>query len=298
MINFISTYQHEIQSAKNHLLAHSQLITTSAGLIEVGTVGEGSPILISHGSGGGYDMGLWLGKLIQGPYRYIAPSRFGYLRSPVPSNPTPESQADTYAALLDALNITTVIMIGLSGGGASALQFALRHSNRCKGLIMISAVSQPVPPLPPFLRAIYPLMLKSNFIPWLLFTLAPQTVYQGNGVSRELFAQIKLDPEKMKFLEKLYKTTFPSTPRRDGMINDLNQMTNFTLYPIEQINTPTLVIHAINDPIIPITSGEFSAKTIPEAQFLKLADGGHFVCVTHLEKTMPVIREFLGRHAI
>jgi len=129
MINFISTYQHEIQSAKNQLLAHSQLMTTSAGLIEVGKVGEGSPILISHGSGGGYDMGLWLGKLIQGPYRYIAPSRFGYLRSPVPSNPTPESQADTYAAFLDALNITKVIMIGLSGGGASELKFTLRHSN-------------------------------------------------------------------------------------------------------------------------------------------------------------------------
>ena len=298
MQNFVSRYKQEIQSAQNRLLTESQLIKTSLGLVEVALLGKGSPILISHGSGGGYDMGLWLGELINGQYQYIAPSRFGYLRSPVPSNPTPEFQADTYAALLDTLNLTSVIMIGLSGGGASALQFALRHPARCHGLIMISAVSQPVPPLPPFLRAIYPIMLKSNFIPWLLYTLAPQTVYQGNGVSRELFAHIKNDLEKIKFLENLYKTTFPSTPRRDGMINDLTLMENFTPYPIEQINTPALVIHAVNDPIIPITSGEFSAGTIPNAKFLKLEDGGHFVCVTHLEKTMPVIREFLDRHTI
>lgn len=297
MVNFISTYQHEIQSAKKHLLAHSQLMTTSAGLIEVGMIGEGSPILVSHGSGGGYDMGLWLGKLIQGPYQYIAPSRFGYLRSPVPSNPTPESQADTFAALLDSLNITTVIMIGLSGGGASALQFALRHSNRCKSLIMISAISQPIPPLPRSLRMIYPLMLKSDFLPWLLYTLSPRMVYQGNGISRELYAFIKSDPKKMKVLEKLYKTTFPSTPRRDGMLNDINLMTDFITPPIEKITAPTLVIHAMNDPIIPITSGELLARTIPNAQFLKLEEGGHFVCVTHLERTIPVIRDFLGQYA-
>lgn len=209
MVNFISTYQQEIQNAKKHLLAHSQLMTTSAGLIEVGMIGEGSPILVSHGSGGGYDMGLWLGKLIQGPYQYIAPSRFGYLRSPVPSNPTPESQADTFAALLDALNITTVIMIGLSGGGASALQFALRHSNRCKSLIMISAISQPIPPLPRSLRMIYPLMLKSDFLPWLLYTLSPRMVYQGNGISRELYAFIKSDPKKNEGSRKTLQNNLP-----------------------------------------------------------------------------------------
>lgn len=298
MINFILRYKNEIQNAQNHLQAESQLLNTSAGEVEVALLGNGSPILISHGSGGGYDMGLWLGELIGGQYQYVAPSRFGYLRSPVPTNSNPESQADTYAALLDALNITKVIMIGLSGGGASALQFALRHSGRCKGLIMISAISQPIPPLPRSLRMIYPLMLKSDFLPWLIYLLSPQTVYQGNGVSRELLLQIKQDPEKMEYLHKLYKTTFPSTSRRDGMINDLNLMENFTPYPIEQINTPTLVIHAMNDPIIPITSGEFTASTIPNAQFLKLEEGGHFVCVTHLERTIPIIRGFLGQYAV
>ncbi len=295
MMPFVTRYKEEKQSAHNRLLAGSQLYETSAGVIEAALTGKGSTVLISHGSAGGYDMGLWLAHLIGGQFQYVAPSRFGYLRSPLPPTPTPEAQADTYAALLDTLVISSVIIIGLSAGGASALQFALRHSGRCRGLILLSAVSRSVPPLPPAMRAIYPFMLKSDFSPWLFYALAPHAVFQGNGVSRALLARIKHDREKMRLLDGLYQTTFPSTLRREGMLNDMQQLTILPTYPIERITVPTLVFHAKNDPIIPFQSGEFSAYTIPNARFFKFEDGGHFACVTHREETIPIIQEFLNR---
>jgi 2-hydroxy-6-oxonona-2,4-dienedioate hydrolase len=298
MLPFVARYKKENLSARSRLQTGSQLYKTSAGVVEAALIGHGSTVLISHGSGGGYDMGLWLAQLIGGQFQYIAPSRFGYLRSPVPSNPAPEAQADAYAALLDTLNVNSVIIIGLSAGGPSALQFALRHSGRCHGLIMLSAASHPVPPLPSILRAIYPFMLKSDFIPWLFYAIAPHAVFQANGVSRALLAQIKFEREKMHLLDALYQTTFPTTPRREGMINDMQQLTNFPSYPIERITVPTLVVHAVNDPIIPIESGEFSARTIPNARFLRLEDGGHFACVTHREETMPIVQEFLNRYGV
>ena len=293
MFSFISRYKEENRIACDRLLAGSRLIDTSMGVIEAVVTGQGSAVLISHGSGGGYDMGLWLANLIGGQFHYIAPSRFGYLRSPVPPNPSPETQADTYAALLDTFNVDSTIIIGLSGGGASALQFALRHSECCRGLIMISAVSRSFPPLSPFLRAIYPLMLQSDFLPWLLYSIAPNAVFQGNGVSRALLTKIKPDSDKIRLLDTLYHTTYPSTPRRDGLINDMQQLSNFREYPLEHITTPTLVVHAVNDPIMPFSMGVFTASTIPNAQFLKMEDGGHFTCVTHREETIPVIQEFL-----
>ena len=293
MFSFAARYKEENRIARDRLLAGSQLINTSMGVIEAAVTGQGSAVLISHGSGGGYDMGLWLAGLIGGQFHYISPSRFGYLRSPVPPNPSPETQADTYAALLDTLTVDSTIIIGLSGGGASALQFALRHSNRCRGLIMISAVSRSFPSLSPFLRAIYPLMLQSDFLPWLLYSIAPNAVFQGNGVSRALLTKIKPDREKMRLLDALYHTTYPSTLRRDGLINDMQQLSNFQEYPIGHITAPTLVVHAVNDPIMPFSMGVFTANTIPNAQFLKLEDGGHFTCVTHREETIPVIREFI-----
>jgi 2-hydroxy-6-oxonona-2,4-dienedioate hydrolase len=276
MLPFIARYKKEILSARRRLQAGSQLYKTSAGMIEAALTGQGSTVLISHGSGGGYDMGLWLAQLIGGQFLYIAPSRFGYLRTPVPSDPSPEAQADAYAVLLDALNVNSIVIIG-------------------HGLIMLSAASRPVPPLPPFLRAIYPLMLKSDFIPWLFYTMAPHAVFQANGVSRALLVRIKFEREKMQLLDALYQTTFPTTLRREGMINDLQQLTNFPSYPIEHITVPALVVHAVNDPIIPVASGEYSAHTIPNAQFIKLEDGGHFACVTHQEETIPMVRGFLKR---
>jgi pimeloyl-ACP methyl ester carboxylesterase len=297
MVSLAARYKEESRLARINLQAGSQLFKTSSGLIEVALTGQGSAVLISHGSGGGYDMGLWLAGLIGGQFQYIAPSRFGYLRSPLPPNPTPETQADTYAALLDALHVDSVVIIGLSAGGASALQFALRHAGRCRGIAMLSAVSRPVPPLPPILQAIYPFMLKSDFVPWLFYAAAPHVVFQSNGVSHALLARIKHDSGKMLLLDTLYKTTFPSTLRREGMINDMQQLTNFPVASLGQITVPALVVHAVNDPIIPFESGEFSACTIPNAQFLRMEDGGHFVCVTHREEIMPIVLDFLDRCA-
>jgi pimeloyl-ACP methyl ester carboxylesterase len=211
----------------------------------------------------------------------------------MPRSPTPEAQADIYAAFLDTLQIDTVVMIGLSAGGASALQFAIRHPRRCRGLILISAISQPVPPLPAFLRSIYPFMLKSDFIPWLLYTIAPHLIFQANGVSRDLLARIEPDREKMQLLDALYWTTFPTNLRRDGMINDMKQLTAFPPLAIQQISIPTLVIHAVNDPIVPFQSGEYACRNIPHAQFLRLEDGGHFACITQRKQTIPAIHEFL-----
>ena len=36
-------------------------------------------MLIVHGAGGGYDQGEYFAKIIGGNYRWIAPSRFGFL---------------------------------------------------------------------------------------------------------------------------------------------------------------------------------------------------------------------------
>ena len=285
-------YRQEKNAAIERLLSQSELFETTLGVVEAAQTGQGSAVLISHGSGGGYDMGLWLARFLGGPYRYIAPSRFGYLRSPRPADQKPEAQADLYAALLDLLKINSIVIIGLSGGGASALQFALRHSERCRGLILISAISRQVPPLPPFLRAIVPLMLSSDFLPWLLHEAAPGRIYQGNGVSREVLARVKNDPVTMRQLEALYQTNFPSTPRREGMLCDMQQMANPFSIPLERIACPVLVIHAEDDPVVPIALGEYSAATIPGARFLRLKDGGHFACVIHRQEVLPVVHDF------
>lgn len=65
----------------------SRMLETSVGPIEYAEVGEGPPVLVIHGAGGGFDQGLDLAEdLVRNGFRVIAPSRFGYLRTPLPKD--------------------------------------------------------------------------------------------------------------------------------------------------------------------------------------------------------------------
>ena len=46
-------------------------------------------------------------------------------------------QADAYAQLLDHLGIDKVVVVSISAGAWSALQFAIRHPERCLALVLL-----------------------------------------------------------------------------------------------------------------------------------------------------------------
>lgn len=78
--------------------------------------------------------------------RVIAVSRFGYLRTPLPADASAAAQADAHACVLDALGIRRAAVLGVSAGGPSALQFALRHPERTAALVLlVPAVYAPRP---------------------------------------------------------------------------------------------------------------------------------------------------------
>jgi pimeloyl-ACP methyl ester carboxylesterase len=96
----------QARAKERQLESGSRLIPTRYGVVEYASAGEGLPVLVSHGSFGGYDQGLEIGMpLLQAGCRLIAPSRPGYLRTPLTSGRTPAAQADLLAALLDELGV-------------------------------------------------------------------------------------------------------------------------------------------------------------------------------------------------
>src|SRR5687768_13528073 len=99
-------YRQDLGIARKSALAGSQLIDTRCGTIEYATEGAGAPVLVLHGTGGGWDQGVLATRaLIPHGFRLIAPSRFGYLRTAMPADPTPQAEADTWPCFLDALGL-------------------------------------------------------------------------------------------------------------------------------------------------------------------------------------------------
>jgi len=107
-------FEGDIKAASAKAAHGSMLVNTLCGPIEYQEAGTGTPLLMVHGSGGGYDQGMaFAGKLTQRGIRVIAMSRFGYLRTPMPADSSPAAQADAHVCLLDALGIAKAAVLGV-----------------------------------------------------------------------------------------------------------------------------------------------------------------------------------------
>jgi pimeloyl-ACP methyl ester carboxylesterase len=117
-----------------------QIAQTTKRLVEFRMAGTGPVLLQLHGGASGYDQAPALSwDLHQAGFAVLTPSRTGYLRTPLTAGASPEQAADDLASLLDILDIHKVCVMGTSGGGPTALQFALRHPWRVWGLVLQSA---------------------------------------------------------------------------------------------------------------------------------------------------------------
>ncbi|MEO8603496.1 MAG: alpha/beta fold hydrolase [bacterium] len=96
--------------------------------------GEGSVVLHFHGGNVGHNGWFFLEHLVRAGYQVLTPDRPGYLGTPIEHGGSPEQQADLAAALLDALGIQRVPVVGISAGGPVAIQFAARHADRVDAL--------------------------------------------------------------------------------------------------------------------------------------------------------------------
>lgn len=292
-----AAYHRDQRVTTAQLLARSTVIETAHGPVEYAERGRGPAVLILHGAGGGYDQSLACAELLgEAGLRFILPSRFGYLRSPLPPNATPEAQADTCAALLDALGIKQAAALALSAGGMTGVAFALRHPARCTGLGLISAITQPLVVMEPAMQAVSTLALRSDFASWVMRQGGLKLISQTTGLSADEAARLAGEPDARRSLLNAINLD-PVSRRRAGILNDTVQAEVLPEWPLADIAAPTLVIHGTADPLVPLAMGERTAYAIPRAQILKLEGAGHLAWFTHAAQTRPATLEFLTAHA-
>ena len=280
------------------LRAASRTVKTRRGEIEYATSPSGSPVLISHGTLGGFDQGMVAAELILAPqFRPIAVSRPGYLRTPLAVGATPEEQADAFAALLDSLAIDRVPIIGISGGGPPALQFALRHPQRCTAVVLICAVTQRlVLPRRAMLGMRFPRVATSNAANWfvsLFYRRFPAPIAQQAFTRYERSAAVS-EADRRDAL-RLMGTSVPVKPRFEGVMNDAKYLSTLDSYPLERIVQPTLIIHGESDEVVPFSQAEYAASKIPSARLIAQERGSHFASFVRADETRAAITDFLIR---
>jgi hypothetical protein len=201
-------------------------IYTGCGPIEYAALGEGPPVLVLHGTSGGWDQGISAARgLVSHGFQIIAPSRFGYLGTPLPPDPLPPAEADAWICFLDALKIQRVPVISYSAGAAPAIQLALRHPDRISAEIFFVPGSGGICPEcieegtnPP--RWLLDALYRFDFPMWLVMKLAPKFRHTLVAVPSSLVPT--LSSVDRAELNEAIKIMLPVSPRRLGVLNEGN----------------------------------------------------------------------------
>lgn len=202
----------------------------------------------------------------------------GYLRSAFPDDPSSENQADAIVDLMDELGIARAPVIGGSAGVLTAIQFAIRHPDRCTALVAIvtaTFVPDRPPPRPNALgAAIMKYGLKSDFLFWVGIALAEDTMI-GTLLATDPALVRRASPSEQKRVRKILRDILPVSLRAKGLLNDGLQAGTPKPMALESIRVPTLAISLEDDRFQTAAAARHIARSVAGARLIIYPSGGH-----------------------
>lgn len=264
----------------------SEVVETARGPVELARRGQAPFVLLFHGGPGGHDQGFAADALLRAGFGVLAPSRPGYLRTPLESGRTWPEQADAMAALLDALGVDRCSPYGVSAGGPAAISFAARHPDRAAALLLACAVTQRyAPEVPAWARALFlsgagtwaQLLLFDSFPRFTVRQLLNQESTLPARENARLAREIAESPAKLALARQLVATLTPYDLRRAGLENDLVQLAAIERLPFEEVRCPALVAHGTADADVPFADAKVAAREMPKAELLRVENGWHLL---------------------
>lgn len=254
-------------------------------------VGEGTPLLLLHGSGPGASGWSNFNRNIDHlakSFRVICPDLPGFGESdmkPVDA-PIPGWWAEVLVRFLDQLGLEKAHFLGNSMGGMVTLKVALEHPERIDRMILMApGGGTPV-------TSVFPTEGIKVLVGF----------YDGPGPSierlRGFIDQFVFDPSAIT--EDLVRQRFeaamnpkivaqpPMRPGPGGMPEEIWRDARLTRLPHE-----TLILWGREDRVLPVDTGLTLMRQIPNARFLVMPRCGHWVQWEKAAEFNAIVSEFL-----
>ena len=260
----------------------AKTISLSYGDMSYVDKGNGEVILSVHGIFGGYDQAFDTCKDFASGYRILAPSRFGYLGSDMLGSGTPAEQAIAYAELLDRLGIDKVYLLATLAGGSIAIRFALDYPERTKGLILYCSAMPPA--AKPANYAEYagpPAFLCNDYAMFLMNPLFEPVM--GMDAST-IYGMLPVGERKAGVI-------------LDASITNPDMARNYDSYIIEDLQVPTLILHAKDDKLASYADVEKAWDRFPNSTLVSFETGGHLM-VGHEEEVKDAVMAFVKEQTL
>jgi non-heme chloroperoxidase len=254
--------------------------------------GKGPVVTFSHGWPLNSD--AWDGQMLflaQHGYRVVAHDRRGHGRSSQPSNGNDmNGYADDLAAVIEALDLKDVTLVGHSTGGGEVARYIARHgTKRVAKAVLIAAVP--------------PLMLKTEKNP--------------EGLPMEVFDNLRsaITRDRSQFYKDLavlfYGANRPGAKVSQGVLDQFwlwsmqaglkNACESIKAFSetdqtedLKKFDVPTLVLHGEDDQIVPVKdSAKKSARLIKGAKEIYYPGAPHGLTATHQDQVNADLLEFI-----
>lgn len=178
---------------------------------------------------------------------------------------TPADLADDGAALLTALGVARAHVVGISLGGFTALQFALRHPDKLDRLALVSTSAggpshvQPAPEIAMLL------------MPAPGMEIGERAIRNYSHIMGAEF--VAAHPEELQHIAEIARYRPMSA---EGYGRQLRAaLSQNVADSLHRITAPTLIIHGDADPLVPPANGAHLAANIASARHIVYPGVGH-----------------------
>ncbi len=176
--------------------------------------------------------------------------------------PTFEERMDDVRAVMDAVGSERAALFGISEGGPMSMLFAATYPDRVSSLTLCGSAPSFVPDSP---WAPTPEVMRS-FLEW---------VEQSWGTGKVLpfFIDGLAPDERHREIVGRFEryAASPGAARINLAMN--NEIDIRAVLPA--IHVPSLVVHHVGDPVVPVAAARYTAKHIPDARLVELPGAYH-----------------------
>jgi pimeloyl-ACP methyl ester carboxylesterase len=226
----------------------------------------------------------WVGDL-EADYRLLRVCNRGTGWSDHVDQPFTVSDMVTDAvAVLDAEGIERAHVFGLSMGGMIAQQFAVEHPERVDQLVLCATA----PPPPDFVTA--PPEVFARLVTPPEGASSPEEMMGAvwSSIVGPGFAERGAD-----VLGRLVQRAVERPTSLEVIMLQMQAIATRSGSP-SHITAPTLVLHGVDDPLLPVANGRRLAELVPGARYIELPGVGHLIPWEDPDRTAAAMRELFA----
>jgi DNA-binding winged helix-turn-helix (wHTH) protein/pimeloyl-ACP methyl ester carboxylesterase len=191
-----------------------------------------------------------------------------------------EARMDDLRAVMDAAGSERAVLFGYSEGGPMSVLFAATYPERCAGMVLYGT---------------YAKRLRSDDYPWAP-TPADRRAYAEQlehnwdwEADMRIMCPSADDALARWWGERCRAAASPGAARRLVEMNSLVDVRS----TLASVRVPVLVMHRVHDRDSRVEEGRYVAGRLPDARFVELAGGDHFVAVD-ADQILDHVEHFLA----